>query len=325
MIIETPSRRMAWAARLCRCFPPAISGRLGNLLYPYSLALREDAPFVARSSLGDVSFAYERAGLMALSFALRGFYEWRNVVIANSICQPGDTILDVGSNFGTETILFALVVGRNGRVVAFEPLPQAFEVLAAAVRRNNLEQVQLHQCAVGAQRGTFAFAVPTNDRNMGTGSLVDADADVAESIEVDVLTLDDLLASAQFDHPKLMVMDVEGAEFDVLRGAARLLEKHQPTIVLEVNPPLLAQRGFTVAAARSFLEERSYQCHQITSWGLRTPDPSAGNSNWICFARNNDPDRQARRVSRALRRAALLPLWRGLNPAVVGGKGDRRA
>ncbi|RMF82185.1 MAG: FkbM family methyltransferase [Planctomycetota bacterium] len=324
MTIETPSRRLARAARICRWFPPVISGRLLQMLYPFSLAEREDVPFQARSSLGDLTFAYDRAAKMAHAFAVRGFYEWRNIVIANTLCRPGDTIIDVGANFGTETIHFALVVGKTGNVVAFEPLPEAYEVLKSAVERNNLTQVSLNRKAVAAQAGTFAFTVPVDERNLGTGSLLAAEKSQGEKIEVEVLVLDDLYAAGEFQAPRLIVMDVEGVELDVLRGASRILEDSAPTIVMEVNPPLLKQRDESPQTTANFFAERDYACYQISSWGLRQPDMSDRIVNWVCIAQRHDPHRTARRLTSALRRAALLPLWRGLNPAVVGGNDRKR-
>ena len=72
--IETNSSRLAWVARICRLFPPAVSGVFLRL-YSTQRAQREEARFVARSSLGHVDLAVEAPDWVGINFAIRGYYE----------------------------------------------------------------------------------------------------------------------------------------------------------------------------------------------------------------------------------------------------------
>ncbi|HMQ16854.1 MAG TPA: hypothetical protein PKC49_12860 [Phycisphaerae bacterium] len=60
---------------------------------------------------------------MSLYFAIRGYLEWPNIVIARTVCRPGDVIHDIGANIGTEALPLAEVVGSDGAAEGFELLP----------------------------------------------------------------------------------------------------------------------------------------------------------------------------------------------------------
>lgn len=320
MIIKTKSRRMAFAARLCRLFPPFISGRISAFLYPRELAKRENAGFVARSSLGDIIFSLPRADVHATAFATRGFFEWRNVVIANVLCSKGDTIIDIGSNIGTEMLLFAKVVGSTGRVLSFEPLPANYSVLKELVRLNRLENVALYQAAVSNVGGKLRFLAPQEDFYSGIGRLADNDCQSDDFIEVDTLVLDEMFKAGQFSDPRMIVMDVEGAELFVLRGAGEILRQCAPHIILEVQPPLLERHHLLPADLFDFLERHGYKCWVIDIWGLRPVcREECKTGNWLCIPNKNNQEgvKTARYVGRQLKIASILPLIKGINPAVI--------
>ncbi len=323
MLIDTTSRRLRLATRIARLFPIAVSGRFVRRLYPWSLARRENAGFVVRSALGDVDFAFPRAEGVASGFAIRGFSEWRNVVIANVLCRSGDTIVEVGAHLGTETLLYALIVGDRGRVVAFEPLPANFATLRAGVERNHLNQVTLHQAAVATSSGRLAFYEPRDEQEQALGTLLAGTARTARAIEVDVVALDDLYQAGRLTPPRLIIIDAEGTEPDVLQGADRLIRDAHPHLVLEVDPELLAIAHVPPEMLHTRLREHGYLVREIARSGLGEVHPRSRTVNWLALAGHGDlagAEPLARRVHRALLSAAWLPLWHGINPAVVGNR-----
>ena len=60
---------------------------------------------------------------------MHGFSDWRNIVVASTLCRQGDVIVEVGANIGTETISFLDIVGPRGEVLALEPDPNLIERL----------------------------------------------------------------------------------------------------------------------------------------------------------------------------------------------------
>ncbi|MFO0840234.1 MAG: FkbM family methyltransferase [Phycisphaerae bacterium] len=319
MLIETSSRRLALLARLCRWFPPGFSGVFLRL-YPHKTPEGQAVSFTARSSIADVTLSAPRIDWVSLCFAVRGFWEWQNVVIANLACRPGDSIVEVGANIGTESVLYARIVGSRGRLTCFEPLPANAELLESNLRRNRLSQAVVLRNAVSDRAGTLRFAPPAGDDNSGMGRLVDGvQADTA-SIEVQCVTLDALRAVGDLAAPRLLVIDVQGAELAVLRGAERMLREDRPIVVVEAEAGLLAEHGDAPSDVFSHMKRLDYQTWQITKWGLTRDVPTSGKSiNCVCFpGRGNEGGATlARRIHGAIRRAALLPLISGLNPLMI--------
>jgi FkbM family methyltransferase len=157
--------------------------------------------------------------------------------VFEAVLRPGDTCYDVGANIGVYTLWAAGLVGPSGQVHAFEPVPPTMAVLEEMVGRNGLDQVVLVASAVGAAVG-----------QTGLRSYQDASGlahAVADPTHADhVARLDTLDAySARHRPPDLIKIDVEGAEIDVLRGAANLLATRAPALLLEMLPSHLARHG----------------------------------------------------------------------------------
>lgn len=320
MIIETSSWRLALAARFCRLFPPGLSGSIANRMYPPALAERENAGFTARCSLANLVFSYPRAEHVATTFALQGFYDWQNVLIANAVCRPGDTLIEVGANIGTETLLYAKVVGPSGRVIAFEPVPENFEILSRQVAGNHLDNVVLHRAAVSDRDGVLSFLLPKEASNFGEGTLLGEGQDGTRAIHVNSLILDQLHDAGQLPAARIMLMDVQGAELKVLRGGDGYIKEHLPYIVLEVSGNWLAKHQATPADIDEFLRTRGYRAWSITRWGLRPAVVGSERmANWFCVPDGDglEAKRMVRRVCRRLKLACLLPLIKHVNPAVV--------
>lgn len=311
---------MALAARLCRMLPPMLSARVQLSLYPIATARRENAAFSVRSSLADVWFEFPRAELDAVSFAIRGFYEWRTITIANTICGPGDCIIEIGSNIGTETILFAKIVGPAGRVISFEPLVENADWQARMIELNGLRQVDLHRVAVSDRAGRCLFELPTDPWNSGTGQILADGAARAGSIEVEMVTLDDFAAQGRLRPAKLLVMDVEAAELRVLHGGEAYMRAHEPVVLLEVNGERLPEVGLSVGDVDDYFRDRAYSRWLVTSAGLRPVNRNqASNENWLCIPRGDTAESDAlrRRISRRILQALVMPPVRHLNPAVI--------
>ena len=144
------------------------------------------------------------------------------------ICHPADVVIEVGANIGAHTVLFAKLVGEHGRVYAYEPQQVVFQTLCANMALNSITNVECFHAAAGAEPGHVK--IPDihyhTEGNFG-GVSVDA---FSNGRRVSVVTLDDSLSLRRC---RLIKIDVEGWEHQVLTGAEQTIAKHRPVLHVE--------------------------------------------------------------------------------------------
>lgn len=147
--------------------------------------------------------------------------------------RPGMVFYDVGANIGFFSLLAARLVGKEGRVVAFEADPEIAARLREHVARNEFGWIAVEEKAVWSEARTVFFARidPTTSPDRGLGHIVRADA--ADTIRVSAESLDDY--TRRLPAPDFIKCDVEGAEVEVFRGARQLLENKRPGIICEMH------------------------------------------------------------------------------------------
>lgn len=323
MIAASPSAdarrtppRLVLAHAAARVLPPVMAHLVTDRIYPLGRG-REDAfPFQVRALTGS-PFRGATDELHACYFAVHGHYDWRLWVCARTLCAPGDTLVEVGANVGTETVGFADIVSPGGRVVAFEPFPanlrQLERNLAASDQRDAVHVVPLAVCDAA---GTMEF-VPPPGINNGVGHLGTAGAS-EPAIRVGTTTLDGWFADGA--PVRMLVMDVEGAEPAVLRGGRAWIRRARPAIALEANEHHLRRAGSSRAELQALLGELGYRAWFIARHRLRPArvDDDAPGGNWLALP--EEDEHLARRVSRAITLCGALPPWRWLNPLARGGR-----
>jgi FkbM family methyltransferase len=123
--------------------------------------------------------------------------------------DPGDLVYDVGANYGEKSRVFLKL---GARVVAFEPQPDCRAELEARCGKNgNLEVLQV---AVGAEPGKGTLYV--RQQRGVSGLIKDWEGEIDGSIEVPIVKLDDVIKT--HGRPKYVKVDVEGFEYEVLKG-----------------------------------------------------------------------------------------------------------
>jgi FkbM family methyltransferase len=149
--------------------------------------------------------------------------------------------IDVGANIGYFSCLMSKLAGPAGKVVAIEPEPQNLKLLEQNIAINNLENVLVHPCALGASEG-FAMLGLYKPSNRGRHSILETDA--KSRIKVPVRTLDALAKESgpNIKSWSLVKIDVEGYEGFVLDGAQETLPRIE-TLVMEFSPALLKKAG----------------------------------------------------------------------------------
>jgi FkbM family methyltransferase len=181
--------------------------------------------------------------------------------VLTAVLRDDATYVDVGTNRG-QLLRVALRAAPAGRHVAFEPIPE----LAAELRRE-FPQIDSRQLAVSAQAGTAEFChFKTMDGWSGLrrSPEVSDERGTPEYIEVQVSTLDAELTDAS---PRVIKIDVEGAELEVVQGAGELLARAKPFVIFEHVPSASALYGSPPAGVWEALRALGYEIFSITGEG----------------------------------------------------------
>jgi FkbM family methyltransferase len=172
--------------------------------------------------------------------------------LLSSLTAPGDWVIDIGANVGHYTLKLSELVGKTGRVIAIEPVPDTFELLAgnaALARHRNITLVN----AAAADSARLAWmSIPKFDdtglTNYYQAEL--ADAQTESSLQVMCIAVDAL----ELPHTvRLIKIDTEGHELSVLRGMTKLLQRDRPILIVEDNAPEVV----------SFLTELGYRAEKL--------------------------------------------------------------
>ena len=182
----------------------------------------------------------------------------------SEIVQEGGTLFDVGAHCGFISIAACHRVGRNGRVIAFEPSPVLSEVLGRHKRANRLSQLQIVTKAVSngsADRVPF-FLVNgglsfRNSLTIGDDNTPYIAKNQKTRCDVAAVTLDRFAEDSGIA-PDLIKIDVEGAELRVLQGTERVLGNFRPQLIVGVHPYWLPQSD-TVEEIFRLLERHGYE------------------------------------------------------------------
>ncbi len=153
--------------------------------------------------------------------------------IANHLAK-GHVLYDVGANVGFLTVIGAHLVGEQGTVYAFEPVPENVSTLRGNVARNGLRSVRVLRLAVADKSGQTDLVLARYSGGAALAS-VEAPPDAAGTIQVEMVSIDDLVFARGFKPPSMVKIDVEGAEIEVLKGMPRTLRAHAPIVLYEID------------------------------------------------------------------------------------------
>ena len=182
--------------------------------------------------------------------------------------QPGQCCVDVGAHVGFYALQMALWTAP-GRVVAFEPNPTARAVLRANVALNRLEQrVTIEAAAAGSAAGTAALFHAQDTSGLSRLNAPNPSSAAGVPVQVPVITLDEYCA-AHTIRPEWILIDAEGADLEVLKGAAGLLRDTAVEVVVEMHVSLWDPRHTTAEGFAAFLNGCGRTAVPIT--GQRDP------------------------------------------------------
>jgi len=145
----------------------------------------------------------------------------------------GDWVVDIGANVGFYTKRFAELVGNEGRVIAFEPVPETFALLAAVLESCRFRNVTLINAAASDSTSVAGMTIPvfpdSRQQNYYQAHLV---SPATGKLRILTVTLDSIEMPAAV---RLIKIDAEGHELSVLKGMRNTLRRNRPILIVETN------------------------------------------------------------------------------------------
>lgn len=203
------------------------------------------------------------------AFYFLGFHEWTTWRYLQLFLKPEMVMFDIGSNQG-EYALFAAKRLQKGKVYAFEPLPEMVAQINRNLQLNGFNNVEVMPVGLAEADGTaeifdsgaanegLATLYQSNDRNASLGKIVLKQGDA-------------VVTSLNLSRLDILKIDVEGAEFTVLKGLEQTLLRYKPVLIIEMSSVTFEAAGYTPEDLISWLTTRGYSMNRITKSGGLIP------------------------------------------------------
>lgn len=189
-------------------------------------------PHEAKLKVNDIPFDFVISTPLAKNWYARRPDDYSPEIAALAALGLKDaTIFECGGHHGRDCVVLAKMVGPGGRIVSFEPYPDNVEVLKRNVALNRLDNVIAVGAAVGARSGSLFIRSSSNAKVSRGG----------RGIEVPVVTVDEWAERVGL-WPDIIKVDVEGYEFEVLRGAQKALAR-TPALSVELHYNIVGEFG----------------------------------------------------------------------------------
>ncbi|MFZ3211418.1 MAG: FkbM family methyltransferase [Terriglobales bacterium] len=166
------------------------------------------------------------------------------------VVRAGDIVYDLGANVGFYSLLASFLVGSDGQVFSFEPVPRNLRFLRRHLDLNQIANCSALDVAVSSSNGVANFDLgPTPCQGHLT-------TESRAALTVRTVALDSLVASGKIPPPNVIKCDIEGGEYDALTGARDTLSRYRPGIFLATHGPevhgrcreLLTSIGYNLTA-----------------------------------------------------------------------------
>ena len=186
--------------------------------------------------------------------------------VCKRILRPADNVIDIGANLGFVTHISRQIVGPQGQVHAFEPQPQLVDLMRQSLERNGYTDVVIHNIALGKNQEQQQFFIPIH--HCGAASLIafSGSGPKTRTISVSVENASVYLAKLGLSHIRLMKMDVEGYEAEIIEGALDFLKISPPDAILFEIMSRYHNIPFCQQPVVKLLSQLDYQFINITRY-----------------------------------------------------------
>ncbi len=214
-------------------------------------------------------------------------------LIYHEYVRPGDTVIDGGANAGLHSVPLAKLIGSNGNIYCFEPIPRIYANLQKGLTDSKLiQRAHLFCAALGAKEGVAEFLVDDSNHALSHIRRRKEGTPVVEtgtkSVQVSVTTIDSVLASKQVRFIKL---DLEGYDFLGICGAQKTISLSRPLIIFENSRNFAAKcYDYTKDEFFSFFQDLRYVIYDLHGRMLTRADWEDANYGFEFFAADSQDE-----------------------------------
>lgn len=174
--------------------------------------------------------------------------------------NPTDVVVDIGAHIGSFTV-FAAKKAMNGRVFAFEPYKETYDLLVQNITLNNLTNVNLSNIAVSNKETVKKLFV--GEGNIG-GSSFYKKTYSKQTVDVSTISPEEIFIKNNLERMNFLKMDVEGAEYDILLNASSEILKKIDKIIIEFHDNV--PHGHDYKELKDYLENEGFHVEVPTSF-----------------------------------------------------------
>jgi FkbM family methyltransferase len=213
--------------------------------------------------------------------------QW-DVFHIRTLVKKGDTILDIGSNFGYYSVVLAAHLQKDCRIFAFEPLPENYARLVDHIKLNSMgDCIEPSPLAISDVSGESVISLRVNG-NSGSASLVASESE--QKIVIKTVSIDEFVEEKKLSRVDFLKVDVEGSEPLVLRGASQLIREQKPSMMVEFDSVVLRRAGSSVVELGRTLRAMGYSLFKADRQILVPFDETGSGytlTNVFCLSRPN--------------------------------------
>lgn len=193
----------------------------------------------------------------------------------------GSCVVDIGANFGYNSVLMAKKTGPNGKLYAFEPQRLMFQQLNANIVLNDIQNAYTYNFALSNESGKVLTMEPIkyDQSSVNIGALsIGSGGEPVKTTKLDDLELGNI---------NFIKLDAQGYEKFILQGAEKTIKKWMPTIFIEIEEHHLQKFSVSTDEIYELMSSFGYQIYKINNdWPydhICTVDPRVENLNLPLF------------------------------------------
>lgn len=244
--------------------------RLRNIKY-HILKSKTKSGILARNVQGSrMQLHLDDEGISA-DLALDGIREPMSTKTVKEEVKQGYTVVEIGANIGYYALMESRLVGSKGRIYAIEPSPGNFRNLKKNIELNGYKNIESFELGIGDKKGTAKIFISPHS-NLSS-LVVQKNKKVIDTVDIKISTLDEFLKGKK--SPDFIRMDVEGYEYNIIRGMKNILRSKKPMkIFIELHPHIMG-RGKTeyvlkTLEANGFEIKKMFRCFTMPEMKVKS-------------------------------------------------------